>query len=68
MSPNFFLSLVVSAYGPMARDVDSLIRMMRAILCQYHFDLDKTIPPLPFNEEVRLFDEIIALDFCQINE
>ncbi|XP_075615609.1 fatty-acid amide hydrolase 1 isoform X2 [Balearica regulorum gibbericeps] len=43
---------VVAAVGPMAKDVDSLALCMRALLCEDMFNLDSTVPPLPFNEEV----------------
>ncbi|NWX37361.1 FAAH1 hydrolase, partial [Notiomystis cincta] len=43
---------VPCALGPMARDVDSLALCMRALLCQEMFQLDPTVPPIPFNEEV----------------
>ncbi|XP_032923341.1 vitamin D3 hydroxylase-associated protein-like [Catharus ustulatus] len=49
----FFLSHAVScAVGPMARDVDSLALCMKALLCQEMFQLDPTVPPIPFNEKV----------------
>ncbi|XP_069644923.1 vitamin D3 hydroxylase-associated protein-like [Haliaeetus albicilla] len=38
--------------GPMARDVDSLALCMKALLCQEMFQLDPTVPPIPFDEEV----------------
>ncbi|NXP32562.1 VDHAP protein, partial [Leiothrix lutea] len=40
------------ALGPMARDVDSLALCMKALLCQEMFQLDPTVPPIPFNEQV----------------
>ncbi|XP_067423871.1 vitamin D3 hydroxylase-associated protein-like [Emydura macquarii macquarii] len=43
---------VTGMVGPMARDVDSLALCMRALLCDYMFRLDPTVPPMPFNEEV----------------
>uniref|UniRef100_A0A8C0BID2 Fatty-acid amide hydrolase 1 n=1 Tax=Buteo japonicus TaxID=224669 RepID=A0A8C0BID2_9AVES len=43
---------VVTAVGPMAKDVESLALCMRALLCEDMFNLDSTVPPLPFNEEV----------------
>ncbi|XP_064415781.1 fatty-acid amide hydrolase 1-like [Latimeria chalumnae] len=43
---------LVSMLGPMARDVDSLALCMKAVLCQDMFDLDPSVPPLPFNDEV----------------
>ncbi|OXB78942.1 UNVERIFIED_CONTAM: hypothetical protein H355_013822 [Colinus virginianus] len=43
---------VTAAVGPMAKDVESLALCMRALLCEDMFNLDSTVPPLPFNEEV----------------
>ncbi|NXG42322.1 FAAH1 hydrolase, partial [Psilopogon haemacephalus] len=43
---------VPGALGPMARDVDSLALCMKALLCQEMFQLDPTVPPIPFNQEV----------------
>ncbi|NXV72696.1 VDHAP protein, partial [Atlantisia rogersi] len=45
---------VTGMLGPMARDVDSLALCMKALLCEEMFQLDPTVPPLPFDEEVRL--------------
>ncbi|KAM9129814.1 fatty-acid amide hydrolase 1-like isoform 1-T1 [Pangshura tecta] len=42
----------VVGVGPMARDVDSLVLCMRALLCEDMYHLDPTVPPMPFNEEV----------------
>ncbi|NXV13578.1 VDHAP protein, partial [Cepphus grylle] len=49
-----FVLAVTGMLGPMARDVDSLALCMKALLCQEMFRLDPTVPPLPFDEEVRL--------------
>ncbi|XP_066454148.1 vitamin D3 hydroxylase-associated protein-like isoform X3 [Eleutherodactylus coqui] len=38
--------------GPMARDVDSLALFMKAVLCDDFFQLDITVPPIPFNDEI----------------
>ncbi|XP_053325142.1 vitamin D3 hydroxylase-associated protein-like [Spea bombifrons] len=38
--------------GPMARDVDSLVLCMKALLCDEMFKLDPNVPPIPFNDEV----------------
>ncbi|KFU96313.1 Fatty-acid amide hydrolase 1, partial [Chaetura pelagica] len=46
------LTPVSCALGPIARDVDSLALCMKALLCQEMFQLDPTVPPIPFNEEV----------------
>uniref|UniRef100_A0A672I464 Fatty-acid amide hydrolase 1 n=1 Tax=Salarias fasciatus TaxID=181472 RepID=A0A672I464_SALFA len=43
---------VKSTVGPMAKDVDSLARIMEALLCDHMFFLDPTIPPLPFNMQI----------------
>ncbi|NXT70409.1 VDHAP protein, partial [Chaetops frenatus] len=49
-----FVPTVTGMLGPMARDVDSLALCMKALLCQEMFQLDPTVPPIPFNEQVRL--------------
>ncbi|XP_054836431.1 fatty-acid amide hydrolase 1-like [Eublepharis macularius] len=38
--------------GPMSKDVDSLVLCLRALLCDKMFQLDPTVAPLPFNEEM----------------
>ncbi|XP_066480721.1 vitamin D3 hydroxylase-associated protein-like [Tiliqua scincoides] len=43
---------VAGAVGPMAKDVDSLALCMKALLCDDMFQLDPTVPPMPFNEKV----------------
>ncbi|NXN39416.1 VDHAP protein, partial [Rhinoptilus africanus] len=53
-SDRTFVLAVTGMLGPMARDVDSLALCMKALLCQEMFRLDPTVPPLPFDEEVRL--------------
>jgi len=45
---------VIGMLGPIARDVDSLALCMKALLCEEMFRLDPTVPPIPFDEEVRL--------------
>ncbi|NXJ09022.1 VDHAP protein, partial [Odontophorus gujanensis] len=45
---------MIGMLGPMARDVDSLALCMKALLCEEMFRLDPTVPPIPFDEEVRL--------------
>ncbi|XP_053325777.1 vitamin D3 hydroxylase-associated protein-like [Spea bombifrons] len=46
------LLTVPMCIGPLARDVDSLVLCMKALLCDEMFKLDPTVPPLPFNDEV----------------
>ncbi|NXX18450.1 VDHAP protein, partial [Podargus strigoides] len=53
-SSRTFVLAVTGMLGPMARDVDSLALCMKALLCEEMFRLDPTVPPLPFDEEVRL--------------
>ncbi|NXT25594.1 VDHAP protein, partial [Syrrhaptes paradoxus] len=53
-SDRTFVLAVRGVLGPMARDVDSLALCMKALLCKEMFQLDPTVPPLPFDEEVRL--------------
>ncbi|XP_032073934.1 vitamin D3 hydroxylase-associated protein-like isoform X2 [Thamnophis elegans] len=48
----FHLMLILGTIGPMAKDVDSLALCMKALLCDYMFQLDPTVPPMPFNEEI----------------
>ena len=36
----------------MSRDLDGLVLSMKAILCDYHFQLDPKVPPIPFRNEV----------------
>ncbi|XP_078527808.1 vitamin D3 hydroxylase-associated protein-like [Lissotriton helveticus] len=51
-SPVFGQLAVPPSLGPMARDVDSLVLCMRALLCEELFRLDHNVPPVPFNAEV----------------
>jgi len=51
---------VTGVLGPMARDVDSLALCMKALLCQEMFRLDPTVPPIPFDEEVRLRGNLMS--------
>ncbi|NXS60564.1 VDHAP protein, partial [Brachypteracias leptosomus] len=60
-SDRMFVLAVTGMLGPMARDVDSLALCMKALLCQEMFRLDPTVPPLPFNEQVRLRGNPISL-------
>ena len=43
---------VQNAFGPMARDVDGLVQGMRALWDGYMFDLDPSVVPMTFDEEV----------------
>ncbi|CAH1242951.1 FAAH [Branchiostoma lanceolatum] len=43
---------VISTCGPMARDVDSLVLVMKALLVPDMFELDPLVPPIPFRHEI----------------
>ncbi|XP_078320644.1 vitamin D3 hydroxylase-associated protein-like [Crassostrea virginica] len=45
-------TLVRTSVGMLSRDVDGVVMAMQALLCQYMFDLDPTVPPIPFREEI----------------
>ncbi|KAL3831831.1 hypothetical protein ACJMK2_023533 [Sinanodonta woodiana] len=45
-------TLINAAIGPMAQDVTSLVIAMKALLCDDMFDLDPTVPPIPFRTEI----------------
>lgn len=46
------MTTVSTCVGPMAQDVDGLVLVMRALLCDEMFRLDPYVPPIYFNEEV----------------
>jgi fatty acid amide hydrolase len=46
------LLAVSGTVGPMARDVDSLVTMMRVMTSPDMFQLDPSLPVIPFQEEV----------------
>ncbi|XP_040264432.1 vitamin D3 hydroxylase-associated protein-like isoform X1 [Bufo bufo] len=52
LDPVSGMKSAVSMPGPMARDVDSLALFMKAVLCDDLFQLDPTVPPVPFNDEI----------------
>lgn len=45
-------TLIKATPGPLAKDVDSLVLAMRAVLCPYMFQLDPEVPPIPFRSEI----------------
>ncbi|XP_015277432.1 PREDICTED: vitamin D3 hydroxylase-associated protein-like [Gekko japonicus] len=51
-SPIGGMKSVTATIGPMARDVDSLVLCMKALLCDELFHLDPSVPPILFNEEL----------------
>uniref|UniRef100_A0A3P9JB35 Fatty-acid amide hydrolase 1 n=1 Tax=Oryzias latipes TaxID=8090 RepID=A0A3P9JB35_ORYLA len=56
---------VPSSPGPMARDVDSLVLCMRALLCDHMFALDPTVPPLPFNDQIYQSSRPLTIGFLE---
>ncbi|XP_069837290.1 vitamin D3 hydroxylase-associated protein-like isoform X2 [Dendropsophus ebraccatus] len=52
LNPVSGMKSAVCMPGPMARDVDSLALFMKAVLCDDLFQLDPTVPPVPFNDEI----------------
>ncbi|XP_054835889.1 vitamin D3 hydroxylase-associated protein-like [Eublepharis macularius] len=51
-SPVDGMNSVTNVTGPVARDMDSLVLCMKALLCDELFLLDPAVPPLPFNDEI----------------
>ncbi|XP_048351750.1 vitamin D3 hydroxylase-associated protein-like [Sphaerodactylus townsendi] len=51
-SPVDGMNSAINVIGPVARDMDSLVLCMKAVLCDELFHLDPTVPPLPFNDEI----------------
>ena len=51
---NFFPFTVPPTWGPMARDVDSLVLAMRALWDGSMSEFDPLIPPVQFQNEVML--------------
>ena len=49
--------------GPMAKNVDTVVMAMNAVLCPLMFKLDYNVPPIPFNMEVSGWREEVLLDF-----
>ena len=49
---SLFCFSVETSFGPMSRDVDGLVQGMRALWDGYMFDLDPSVVPMTFDEEV----------------
>ncbi|XP_026070276.1 vitamin D3 hydroxylase-associated protein [Carassius auratus] len=56
---------VLSSFGPLARDVESLSLCMQALLCQDMFSLDPTVPPIPFNQEMYESSEPLRIGYYE---
>lgn len=61
----FLLKSVEATIGPMARDVDSLVLCMQALLNDDMFHLDPSIPPMPFNMQVCYLTTRFALNILR---
>ncbi|XP_063795599.1 vitamin D3 hydroxylase-associated protein-like isoform X3 [Pseudophryne corroboree] len=62
-SPVSGMKSAVSMPGPMARDVDSLALFMKAVLCDDLFQLDPTVPPVPFKDEIYNSSKRLTIGF-----
>ena len=47
-----FLLPVIAVSGPLCRDLEGLILIMKAQLVPLMHELDPAVPPIPFNNEV----------------
>ncbi|XP_034979955.2 vitamin D3 hydroxylase-associated protein [Zootoca vivipara] len=56
---------VTATIGPMARDVDSLVLCMKALLCDELFSLDPSIPPMPFREEIYSSSKTLRIGYYE---
>ncbi|XP_070797466.1 vitamin D3 hydroxylase-associated protein-like [Pituophis catenifer annectens] len=56
---------VTATIGPMARDVDSLVLCMKALLCDELFHLDPSVPPLPFREEIYTSSNLLRIGYYE---
>ncbi|XP_034510961.1 vitamin D3 hydroxylase-associated protein [Ailuropoda melanoleuca] len=56
---------VTTVAGPMARDVESLVLCMRALLSEDMHRLDPTVPFMPFREEVYSTNQPLRIGYCE---
>ncbi|XP_045715614.1 vitamin D3 hydroxylase-associated protein-like [Phyllostomus hastatus] len=56
---------VSTVAGPMARDVDSLVLSMRALLSKDMHQLDPTVPFMPFREEVYSSNQSLRIGYYE---
>ncbi|KAM4022197.1 fatty-acid amide hydrolase 1-like [Anomaloglossus baeobatrachus] len=56
---------VTAMIGPIARDVDSLVTAMRAVLCDDMFQMDPSVPPIPFNDEIFFSARPLCIGYCE---
>ncbi|XP_075037651.1 vitamin D3 hydroxylase-associated protein-like isoform X2 [Mixophyes fleayi] len=62
-SPVSGMKSAVMMPGPIARDVDSLALLMKAVLCDDLFQLDPTVPPVPFKDEIYNSSKPLTIGF-----
>jgi len=55
---------VKAAQGPIARDVHTLMTVMKALLVPYLFELDPTVPPILFRDKVRFQSDFSWFSAC----
>ena len=55
--------VIKPCWGPMARDVDSLVLVLRTALQQRVFDEDKTVPPMPFDDSIFLSEKPLTIGY-----
>ena len=69
-----FTISVQNSFGPMSRDVHGLVQGLRALWDGYMFDLDPSVVPMTFDEEVStwehygIFDLDPSADFMTFDE
>uniref|UniRef100_A0A8C0KRA5 Fatty-acid amide hydrolase 1 n=1 Tax=Canis lupus dingo TaxID=286419 RepID=A0A8C0KRA5_CANLU len=56
---------VTSVAGPMARDVESLVLCLRALLSEDMHRLDPTVPFMPFREEIYSSNQPLRIGYCE---
>ncbi|EFB27531.1 hypothetical protein PANDA_008150, partial [Ailuropoda melanoleuca] len=56
---------VTTVADPMARDVESLVLCMRALLSEDMHRLDPTVPFMPFREEVYSTNQPLRIGYCE---
>nr|XP_055197775.1 fatty-acid amide hydrolase 1-like isoform X1 [Nyctereutes procyonoides] len=56
---------VTTVAGPMARDVESLVLCLRALLSEDMHRLDPTVPFMPFREEIYSSNQPLRIGYCE---
>ncbi|XP_004400733.1 PREDICTED: fatty-acid amide hydrolase 1-like, partial [Odobenus rosmarus divergens] len=63
--PASFCGVLTTVAGPIARDVESLVLCMRALLSEDMHRLDPTVPFMPFREEVYSSNQPLRIGYCE---